>query len=282
MLANSSKINTNARRLQRIWAVFASIFVVGFMAVMIPPVAAEEPPDASAQILDLQERLAQLKAEQRQLTVELDEQAELEIAFVREHWAQAIEDLRAEVEREIQQVTRDYEYESRQILMGDRRDGSLRSLKAELDAVIEEKWAWFESQAQMKRQYLREDIAEIERSKVFELNYLLALIDGVESELQALLDETDLPTEDIQDAVPARDRERAERQERPEPVAEDTTDQDIPDTSSKEGGRNRGFFTNSISVDPNGLNWAMDPTALAVLGILITLAATGIQLLKGN
>ena len=151
MLANCSKIKFNAGSVERIWAVFASVLLVGLLAVMIPTAAAEEPPNTSAQILELQERLAELKAELRQLTVELDDQAELDIVFVTEHWAQAIKNLKAEVEREIQQVTRDYEYASRQILLGDRRNGSLRSLKAELDAVIEEKWAWFESQSQMKR-----------------------------------------------------------------------------------------------------------------------------------
>ena len=52
--------------------------------------------------------------------------------------------------------------------------------------------------------------------------------------------------------------------------------------SPDEPGRNRGFFFNSISADPNGLNRALDPTMLAVIGILITLAATCVQLLKGN
>ena len=50
----------------------------------------------------------------------------------------------------------------------------------------------------------------------------------------------------------------------------------------KESKRNRGFFTNSMSTDTNGLDDALDPTALAVIGILITLVASAIQLFKGN
>ena len=141
----------------------------------------------------------------------------------------------------------------------------------------------------MKRQYLQDDIAEIERAKIFELNYLLALIDGVETELEALfLEGREIRTDDIRDTRivedpdPDPELEPTEREVEPEPVFEDKTDEVLSDSGSEDQGRNRGFFTNSISVDPNGLNNALDPTTLAVLGILITLVATGIQLVKGN
>ena len=284
MLANRSKIWFYRRRLELIWAVFASIFVVGLLAVMTSSAAAEEPSDNSAQILHLQEQLAALEAEYAQSATELEQWANIEITVVRDRWEQAIQDLKAEVESEIQRLFRKYEYESRQILLETRRDGSLRILKAELDAAIEEKWAWFESQARMKRRYLQNDIAEIERTKAFELNYLLALIDEVESELQTLLLEADLPIEEPQDVFPTVDHVPEDRQESPVAVSasESTTDQAPLDSGSGESRWKRGFFMNSISADPNGFNWALEPTALAVIGILITLAATGVQLLRGN
>ena len=44
----------------------------------------------------------------------------------------------------------------------------------------------------------------------------------------------------------------------------------------------RGFFTNSASGNMSDLNSFMDPTKLAVLGILLTLVATSLSLFKGN
>jgi len=44
----------------------------------------------------------------------------------------------------------------------------------------------------------------------------------------------------------------------------------------------RGFFTNSASGSMSDLNKFMDPTTLAVVGILLTLVATSIPLVKGN
>ena len=257
------------------------------LAVMILTVSAEEPPDPSAQILNFQARLLKLRAEQARLTIELDRQAKLEIAAVTELWEQAITDLKAEVEREIEQVTRRFEFEARQILDGTRRDGSLRSLKAELDVIIEEKWDWFETESQMRRQYLQDDIAEIERAKVFELNSILALIDVIESELRTRLEKIGVSYDDFRETgvieFPAVDVAPD-----PFPTPDEVDDLPIPEIPSpeippaEESGRSRGFFFNSISADPNGLNKTLDPTTLAVIGTLITLAATGVQLLKGN
>lgn len=44
----------------------------------------------------------------------------------------------------------------------------------------------------------------------------------------------------------------------------------------------RGFFTNSASGSVSDLNKFMDPTTLAVVGILLTLVASSIPLVKGN
>ena len=47
-------------------------------------------------------------------------------------------------------------------------------------------------------------------------------------------------------------------------------------------GLTRGFFSNSASGDMDDLNRFMDPTTLAVLGILLTLVATSLSLVKGS
>ena len=44
----------------------------------------------------------------------------------------------------------------------------------------------------------------------------------------------------------------------------------------------RGFFTNSVSGSISDVDKFMDPTTLAVFGILLTLLATSLSLFKGN
>ncbi len=268
-----------------------------------------EPLDRNA-IRRLQARLSVLELERSEMAAELDHQLEIEIANVTNRWEGAIAELRAELEREIQQLTKDFEFEARQLLLGSRRDGSPRSLKAELNAIIEEKWAWFELESQQKHRYLREEIIEVELARDFELNKLNQLIYQVESDLKLRLGKVglsfdNLPVpDDLQ--IPATDFRLPEDPKipvisvashpdgppnegkdlfTPEKPTPDVPTPEIPTTPEiplpEESGRNRGFFFNSISADPNGLN-TLDPTTLAVIGILITLAATGVQLLKGN
>ena len=62
-------------------------------------------------------------------------------------------------------------------------------------------------------------------------------------------------------------------------IAESKASQEVTEASET---KKRGFFTNSASVDSEALDDALDPTTLAVIGILLTLVATGIQLFKGN
>ncbi len=108
------------------------------------------------------------------------------------------------------------------------------------------------------------------------------LISQVETELNQRLEMAGLPFETMVEKV---GDERPVRT--PLPVAngspnEEKVDPNPKTSDSKEDERNRGFFTNSISTDTNPFNNALDPTALAVIGILITLAASVVQLLKGN
>lgn len=285
MLAKNMIHGIHARRLGRSWAVFAPFLILALFAAFTPTagiVSADTHIDDEARILELETRLSELLREQAALTTELERRSAIEIVSVRNRWERAIEDLKDQVEHEIQQATGDFEFEARQIILGSRRDGSLRSLKAELDAIIEEKWAWFEDESWQKRQYLRDEIAEIERAKAFELEDFSNLILEIESELHELLNKTGPSTDEIRDATLA---EEPQHEGLPEPnglLNDETADHSPETAASEESGRNRGFFFNSVSADPNGLNMTLDPTALAVIGILITLAATGVQLLKGN
>ncbi|MDP6228024.1 MAG: hypothetical protein QF714_10060 [Dehalococcoidia bacterium] len=54
------------------------------------------------------------------------------------------------------------------------------------------------------------------------------------------------------------------------------------DGQPNDEGPRRGFFTNSAAGEANAVGKIMDPSTLAVLGILLTLVATSLSLLKGN
>jgi hypothetical protein len=55
-----------------------------------------------------------------------------------------------------------------------------------------------------------------------------------------------------------------------------------PGSNPPSGGPSRGFFTNSAVGGLGTANNFMDPTMLAVIGILITLVATTMQMVRGN
>ena len=167
----------------------------------------------------------------------------------------------------------------------------LRELDFELESIVEEKWAEFESQSQLKRQYLRDDIVEIEQAIDFELKDVHQRIRQVENELRERMQENGVLfnyfqyTGDSQDQCPSPARnweENGQIAKTPSPEGSNPKVQIPENPSPEESGRSRGFFTNSISADTNALNSRLDPTALAVIGILITLAATAVQLVKGN
>ena len=55
-----------------------------------------------------------------------------------------------------------------------------------------------------------------------------------------------------------------------------------PGDPAPDRGPTRGFFTNSAIGGLGTANQFMDPTMLAVLGILLTLGATVMQMVKGS
>ena len=246
-----------------------------------------DPDDINA-LRELRARLLELERGRLELGAEFERQAGIEIANVTNRWEGAIADLRAEVERQIQQVKRKFELQRRQITLGPRRDAILRRLNAELDAFIREKWVEFEFDVQVKQRFLDNEILEMAQARGFKLNSLNRAISQIESELERRLETIGIRFDEFLETgvieYPVIDVARNPDEPRDEEKGLFTPE--IPLTpeipSPGESGHNRGFFFNSISADPNGLNRKLDPTTLAVIGILITLAATGVQLVKGN
>ncbi len=73
-----------------------------------------------------------------------------------------------------------------------------------------------------------------------------------------------------------------QEQERLERERQDQAPSSPGEGQPAEEGPRRGFFTNSAAGEANAVDKLMDPSTLAVLGILMTLLATSLSLLKGN
>ena len=56
----------------------------------------------------------------------------------------------------------------------------------------------------------------------------------------------------------------------------------IPDAAPSTNESKRGFFSNTTIGGLGAANNLMDPTMLAVFGIVITLGATMLQMIRGN
>ncbi len=234
---------------------------------------ADPEPGEIIAILELQNRLQELERERLEMGAEFERQAGRDIRAMTNRWQLAIAELRAEVEREIEQVKRKVELELRQITLGPGREAVIRKLNAELDAFIKDKRARLELESRLKEGYRDKEILEMAQARGFDLISLNRLISQLEFELERRKEMLGIPLENLVEFPEEPIEPPIEKKKLPTP----------PETPTpKESGRNRGFFTNSILADPNGLNNGLDPTALEVIGILITLAATGVQLVKGN
>ena len=236
-----------------------------------------------AAIKDLQEWLSALLLERTELEAELEYQTKIDIATVTDHWEQAIVDLKAEVEHAIDLETRRLDLESRQIPVDENRDAALVDLHSELQSITDEKWDVYELEVRLKQEYLNDDITEIQNIKIGKIDRISREIDKVEFEIKSRLEQTGISLAEIRAASADG---LLEQFNQPGAVVSSFTDQggnqSFKVSSSSEPDANRGFFSNSGTGAFGDLEESLDPTTLAVIGILITLAATAVQLVKGN
>ena len=239
-------------------------------------------PDAasSAGIRELQEELQVLLLEREQLEMDLEHEAGIDIDEIIQFWEGAIFDLGVDLEREIERIIQRFEREKEQVPNDRLRQETLSELDRELDLIIEEKWAFYDEEVQIKYDYMNADIAEIEHAKTSQLDEMDRLIDRIEFEIASRLGETDISLSDIRDATGAGTFDRLDQSNGFTVPTDSGGDGGFGDFEESEPESNRGFFSNSGSV--SDLDEALDPTTLTVLGILITLAAAAVQLVKGN
>lgn len=202
-----------------------------------------------AAIRELQQRLSALLLERTESEAELEYQTEIDIATVTDRWEQAIVDLKAEVEHEIDLVTRRFELEGRQIPVDENRNAALRDLNAELNTVIDEKWDVYKLEVRLKQEYLNDDLTEIQDIKTAKIDRISREIDKVRFEIQRRLDQTGISLEEIREAsseglldqIPDQINEAGVVTSFTEPSG----DQRFNASNSSEPDANRGFFSSS-------------------------------------
>jgi hypothetical protein len=174
-------------------------------------------------------------------------------------------------------------------------------LDRELDLIIAEKWAWFDEEASSKTTDMEDELHDLKRQKASQIKRISKLIEDTELDMEYKLGQYGITL----DQVKNQDRERQTdnlinvnvSDDNPEPpreshsnisnklptVGDSSAETNSTDTTDGAGEKqSRGFFLNSETGALADLSGSLDPTTLAILGILITLSATGIQLVKGN
>ncbi len=247
-----------------------------------------------AEIKEIQTELADLRQRRSELAAELDHQLEIESAEIIDHWEGAIKELRAEVEQEIVREKRRFELQRLEVTARLGRNRVVGELDKELELVIAQKWSWFDEEAALKIDLMEKDLAGLKITKATQLDRLSRLIQSVQAELNQKLERSGISTDQALDKVeePAKDTsiDRSkdtsdEKVERAAPIrfeSPEAPEKPLVPSKDDEPGQSRGFFFNSESGAIGDFGQSLDPTTLAVLGILITLVATGLQLVKGN
>ena len=250
------------------------------------------------EIREIQTELGNLRQRRSKLDGELEHQLEIESTEIINHWEGAIEELRVEVEQEIAQEKRRFGLERLQVTARLGRNRIVGELDKELELVIAQKWSWFDEEAALMMDLMGKDLSELKITKATQSDRLSRLILNVQSEMNQKLERSGISLDQLGDkaVTQIRDeskdeplaRQKARSSDNVEATAKvrvdnsevsarpsDSSDDDEPES-------NRGFFFNSESGAIGDLGGSLDPATLAVIGILITLAATTIQLVKGN
>ena len=253
---------------------------------------------AFTEIREIQAKLEALIQRRSELDAKLEHQVEIESAEIIDRWEQAIEELRAEVEREITLETHRVELEKLEVTRRLGRNRVVGELDKELQLAVEQMWVSFEDEAALKTDLMEQELSRLETVKATQLARLSRAIDRVQSELDQKLMRTgislDQAGDQVVDPVSHETEDNPLVQPNDSPNEKVETAAEIRSADSKVSAKpsdssngdepesKRGFFFNSESGAIGDLGGSLDPATLAVIGILITLAATTIQLVKGN
>ena len=135
----------------------------------------------------------------------------------------------------------------------------------------------FKQQEELERQRIEQDRARFEQERKLEEERFRQQEqmdrDRIEQERQRMEQERRLDQERFNRESQLRTGQRGSTSVLSDPSAPLRIPRNLP---------TRGFFTNSSTGEISDIDEVMDPTSLAVLGILLTLVATSFSLVKGN
>ena len=246
------------------------------------------------EIRELQSELVDLRDRRAKLSEKLGKEVEEESAQITAHWEQEIEDLRTEIEGGVVEATEVIEQEKREVTARLGRNRVVVDLDRELDVMIADMWAWFNEEAGAKRELMKQELSKLEITKATQVDRLTRSIQQLQRELDQKLKTAGITLDQILDQSEDQPTNNATSQGSNTGAGNKVTatgsgsndsdgnDQPPVPPSGDDSGNSRGFFFNSESGALGDLGESLDPSTLAVLGILITLAATAIQLVKGN
>ena len=254
-----------------------------------------------ALIRNLQSKLSELRQERTDLTGKperhfLERHFNVESQQIIFRLEQDIEDLKMDVEYEIDLQTDRIGLEKREVTRRLGRNRVVGELEWELDLIIAEKWAWFDAEASSTMAAMENELDELEHQQATQIKRISRLVEDTQLDLQYQLDQygisldqvrnqgRDQQTDNLVNVSVRDDSPETPREQRANIESKVPAVSDSPAKTSKsaEDTQTRGFFLNSETGALADLAAPLDPTTLAMLGVLITLAATGIQLLKGN
>lgn len=242
----------------------------------------------TGEVQDIQRRIQALNEDRAKAKSGLEEQVNSQIAALDQSIEQKREELRETAGEELDTVVQKVENAINRPRPNPLSTQQIRRLESE----VEETETDLRTEFNRKMALLEEERSQREQELILlanaELDDLDRQIREMELELERRIAEKDAPrvlreTDQATSAEPPTDTEP------PAAAASDSSASTSDDESgptaaerkaSDKGGR--GFFFNSVSGELSGFDESLDPTTIAVLGILITLIATTLQLVKGN
>lgn len=231
------------------------------------------------EVEDIQKKIQVLTQDRANVETSLKEQINSKLAALDGAIDRRKEDLRAAAGEELDAVARKVENAVNRPRLNPLNPQQIRRLKSEVESTETDLREDFDQKMRLLDQERADRESELVRLANAELDDLDRRIKEMEQELARRIFEQNAPRI-------LREEDRPVGSVRSEEaVAASKTAEPEPDGTAgvrKKNSPSRGFFVNSVSGNVSGIDGSLDPTTIAVLGILITLVATTIQLVKGN
>ncbi len=247
----------------------------------------------TGEVQDIQRKIQELTQDRDKAKTNLQEQVNSKLTALDDAINQRKKDLRVAAGEELDAVVQKVEDAVNRPRLNPLNPQQVKRLESEVDSTETDLRKDFDEKMRLLNQERADRERELIRLANGELDDLDRRIEEMKLELERRIGGQDSTDEKSTDEKSADDRRKQDRpvlavqSQDDEPVAAAASDTAGPgpdETVAERKGNSssRGFFFNSVSGNVSGIDESLDPTTIAVLGILITLVATTIQLVKGN